>query len=237
LAQPVVAGMELKVPPNRKKKLPARTARVEVRYGAVELAAPLRQPHLGSVKFWAVSVLEANPPAGVEAVEWMLLTNVPVESPEGALQIIAWYRLRFQIEVYHRTLKSGCKIEERQLGSAERIESCLGLDLIVAWRVAHLTQLGRETPEVPCTVYFEEAQWQAITFFLTKQPPPAQPPTLRTIQLRVALLGGFLGRKSDGEPGTKSMWLGLQRLDDITEMWRAMKALDRTTLLSLMDSS
>ena len=237
LAQPAVAGMELKVPPNRKKKQPARTAQVEVRYCAVELAAPLRKPHWGSVKFWAVSVLETEPPAGVEAVEWMLLTNVPVESPEAALQIIAWYRLRFQIEVYHRTLKSGCKIEDRQLGSAERLESCLGLDLIVAWRVAHLTKLGRETPEVPCTVYFEEAQWQAVMFFMTKKPPPAQPPSLRTIQLLVARLGGFLGRKSDGEPGTKSMWLGLQRLDDITEMWRAMKALDRTTLLSLMDSS
>ena len=236
LAQPVVAGMKLRVPPNRKKKLPARTAQVEVRYGAVELAAPLRQPHLGSVKFWAVSVLEANPPAGVEAVEWMLLTNVPVESPEKALQITEWYRLRFQIEVYHRTLKSGCKIEQRQLGSAERIESCLALDLIVAWRVAYLTKLGRETPDVPCTVFFEEVQWQAITFFMTRKPPPAQPPSLRTMQLWVALLGGFLGRKSDGEPGTKSMWLGLQRADDITEMWCAMKE-HRTTLLSLMDSS
>jgi len=237
LAQPVVAGMELKVPPNRKKKQPARTARVEVRYGAVELAAPSRQPHLGSVKLWAVSVLESDPPAGVEAVEWMLLTNVPVESPEAALQIITWYRLRFQIEVYHRTLKSGCKIEQRQLGSAERIESCLALDLIVAWRVVYLTMLGRETPEVPCTVFFEEAQWQAIMFFVTKKPPPAQPPSLRTIQLLVAQLGGFLGRKSDGQPGTKSMWLGLQRSDDIAEMWRALKALDPARFSSLMDSS
>ena len=237
LAQPVVAGMELKVPPNRKKKQPARTARVEVRYGAVELAAPLRKSHLGAVKLWAVSVLEAEPPAGVEAVEWMLLTNVRVESPEGALQSIDWYRLRFQIEVYHRTLKSGCKIEERQLGSAERIESCLGLDMIVAWRVTYLTKLGRETPEVPCTVFFEDAQWQAVLFYFTKVPPPAQPPSLRFIQLLVAQLGGFLGRKGDGHPGTKSMWLGLQRVDDLAEMWRGMKSLDRTALLSLMDSS
>jgi hypothetical protein len=237
LAQPVVAGMELKVPPNRKKKQPARTARVEVRYAAVELAAPRRHPHLESVKLWAVSVLESEPPAGVEAVEWMLLTNVPVDSAEAALQIIAWYRLRFQIEVYHRTLKSGCKIEERQLGSAERIESCLGLDLIVAWRVAYLTKLGRETPEVPCTVFFEEAQWQAVFFYFTKAPPPAQPPNLRTIQLLVARLGGFLGRKCDGHPGTKSMWLGLQRLDDLADMWRAIKSLDQAALLSLIDSS
>ena len=166
----------------------------------------------------------------------MLLANLPVESPEGALEKVQWYCWRFQIEVYHRTLKSGCKIEERQLGSAERIESCLAIDLIVAWRVVHLTRLGRETPEVPCTVFFEEAQWQAIMFFMTKKPPPRQPPSLRTIQLMVAQLGGFLGRKCDGHPGTKSIWLGLQRSDDITEMWRAIKSLDRATFLSLIDS-
>ena len=235
LAQPAVASMKLKVP--RKKNQAPRTAVVEVRYGPVELRAPQGKPELPVVKLWAVSVVEVDPPAGVEPVEWMLLTNLPVESPEGALEKIRWYGLRFQIEVYHRTLKSGCKIEERQLGSAERIESCLALDLIVAWRVVYLTKLGRETPEVPCTVFFEEAQWQAILFYFTKALPPTQPPTLRTIQLLVARLGGFLGRKCDGQPGTKSMWLGLQRLDDLTEMWRTLKSLDRTALLSLIDSS
>lgn len=233
--QAAVAAMELKVP--RKKNQPARTARVEVRYGAVELAPPLRKQKMPAVQLWAVWVVEVEPPPGVKPVEWMLLTNLPVESPEAALEKVQWYCLRFQIEVYHRTLKSGCKIEERQLGSAERIESCLALDLIVAWRVVHLTRLGRETPEVPCTVFFEEAQWQAIMFFMTKKPPPRQPPSLRTIQLMVAQLGGFLGRKSDGHPGTKSIWLGLQRSDDITEMWLAIKSLDSATLLSLLDSS
>jgi hypothetical protein len=167
----------------------------------------------------------------------MLLTNLPVESPEAALEKVQWYCLRFQIEVYHRTLKSGCKIEERQLGSAERIESCLGIDLLVAWRIVHLTKLGRETPQVPCTVFFQEAQWQAVFFFITRQLPPKEPPTLRTIMLMVAQLGGFLGRKSDGQPGAKSMWLGLQRMDDLAEMWRAFKALDPASLLALLDSS
>jgi Domain of unknown function (DUF4338)/Transposase DNA-binding len=128
MAQGAVAGMELKVP--RKKNQPARTATVEVRYGLVELAAPKSKPGLPTVKLWAVSVVEVEAPQGLEPVEWMLLTNVPVESPEDALKIIQWYALRFQIEVYHRTLKSGCKIEERQLGSAERIESCLALDMM-----------------------------------------------------------------------------------------------------------
>jgi hypothetical protein len=236
MAQPAVASMKLKVPRKQKNNQPARTAVVEVRYRAVELAAPHRKSQLGPVKVWAVSVLETQAPPEVQAVEWMLLTNLAVESPEAALEKVEWYCLRFQIEVYHRTLKSGCKIEERQLGSAERIESCLGIDLLVAWRIVHLTKLGRETPEVPCTVFFEEAQWQAVFFFITRQLPPKHPPTLRTVMLMGAQLGGFLGRKSDGQPGAKSMWLGLQRMDDLAEMWRAIKALEPATLTQLLDS-
>jgi hypothetical protein len=235
LAQEPVASMRLKVP--RKAKQPARTALVEVRYRAVELPAPSRKQGLGPVQVWAASVLEKEPPAGAEPVEWMLLTNLPVESPEAALEKIQWYCLRFQIEVYHRTLKSGCRIEERQLGSAERIESCLGIDLLVAWRIVHLTKLGRETPEVSCTVFFEEAQWQAVYFFITRQLPPKEPPTLRAITLMVAQLGGFLGRKSDGQPGAKSLWLGLQRMDDLAGMWRAIKTLDAASLSMLLDGS
>ncbi len=232
--EPAVASMKLKVP--RQKKRAARTAVVEVRYQAIELAPPKAKPKLGAVKLWAVWVKEVEPPAGEEPIEWLLLTNVPVESEEAAVERVEWYRLRFQIEVYHRTLKSGCKIEQRQLGNADRIESCLGLDMIVAWRIVHLTQLGKETPEASCRVFFEEEQWKAIYFFTTRQVPPKQAPTLRTIQWMVAQLGGFLGRKCDGSPGAKAMWLGLQRMDDITEMWRAMRSLDKETLLKLADS-
>jgi len=123
--------------------------------------------------------------------------------------------------VYHRTLKSGCKVEERQLGNADRIESCLAIDLVVAWRIYHLAKLGREVPDVPCTVYFEEAEWRALVAYKTQNPtPPAQPPRLREAMRMVASLGGFLGRNGDGEPGTKSLWLGIQRLDDLTAMWK-----------------
>jgi hypothetical protein len=234
-AYPAVASMKLKVP--RKQSQPARTAVVDVHYGAVELKAPHRKAALGSVKLWAVWVIEVGAPPGAEPVEGMLLTNMVVDSPEAALEKVQWYCLRFQIEVYHRTLKSGCRIEERQLGSAERLESCLGIDLLVAWRIVYLTKLGRETPEVPCTVFFEEAQWRALMFYATGKLPPKQVPRLWTIVQLVAQLGGFWGRKSDGQPGTKSMWLGLQRLDDLTEMWRRFKGLDPASLAALFDSS
>jgi hypothetical protein len=219
---PVAGGVELKVP--RRGSSAARTAVLEIRYASVELKAPKRKPGLGPVQLWAIAAEEVGAPAGVEPIRWYLLTTLPVTSLEQAVEKLRWYALRFQIEVYHRTLKSGCKIEERQLGHADRIEACLAIDLVVAWRIAHLTKLGREVPEVPCTVYFEEAQWQALVVFVTQGPPPAQPPTLReAVRMVATRLGGFLGRKSDGEPGAQSLWRGLQRLDDITEMWCAVR--------------
>ena len=187
--------------------------------GPVELVlkAPQRKSELPEVTLWAVWSKEVDAPEGVRPLEWMLLTTAPVETFEQACERIDWYTTRWQIEVYHRTLKSGCKIEERQLGSADRIEACLAIDLVVAWRIHHLSRLGRQTPDVPCTAYFEEAQWQALMAFTDRTPtPPKAPPTLREAMRRVAGLGGFLGRKCDGEPGTKSLWLGLQWLDDIT---------------------
>ncbi len=102
-------------------------------------------------------------------------------------------------------------------------EAYLAIDLVVAWRIYYVNKLGREVPQAPCTVYFEEAEWKALMVFTTNNPvAPTQPPSLREAIRRVASLGGFLGRKSDGEPGTQTLWIGLQRLDDIVTMWRVM---------------
>ncbi len=163
----------------------------------------------------------------------MLLTSLPVESFEAACEKIDWYVKRWGIEVFHRTLKSGCQIENRQLGHADRIEGCLAIDMVVAWRIFHLCKLGRETPEVPCTVFFEEIEWQALVGFINKDPiPPAKVPTVREALRMTARLGGFLGRKGDGEPGTQTLWLGLQRLDDIAEAWRVFSQLVNHTASS-----
>jgi hypothetical protein len=100
----------------------------------------------------------------------------------------------------------------------------LAIDMVVAWRICHLVKLGREVPHVDASVYFEEAEWKALLAYTTKNPtPPAQSPTLGEAIRLVAKLGGFRGRKSDGDPGTEVMWRGLQRLDDITETWRILQ--------------
>jgi hypothetical protein len=222
LAQQEVAGIqELHVP--RQKHRPARVARLEVRFAPVTLKPPQRKQGRPEVTLWAVWAREAEAPPTGERIEWMLLTTVPVTSFADALERLAWYTLRWGIEVYHRTLKSGCKVEERQLGHADRLETCLGIDMVVAWRIFHLAKLGRETPEVPCTVFFEDADWKALVAYITQNPnPPEKPPTLREARCMVATLGGFLGRRGDGEPGTKSLWLGLQRLDDLAAMWKLL---------------
>ena len=179
-------------------------------------------PWIGAVSSTG-PVFRTGPVSRIGPVRWMLLTTCRVDSFEAACEKLRWYTLRWGIEVYHRTLKSGCQIEQRQLGTADSIEACLAIDLVVGWRIFHLAKLGREIPDVPCTVYFEEAEWKALLAYVTKNPvPPHQPPTLREALRSVATLGGFLGRKGDGEPGTQTLWLGLQRLDDITAMWKIL---------------
>lgn len=207
----------------RQGKRPARQTHLEVRFGQVRLKPPKRKSQLPALSIWAVLAEEIGASEGVEPLRWMLLTTAHVDDFEQATERLGWYARRWGIEVYHRTLKSGCKIEQRQMGSADRIESCLAIDMVVAWRIFHLTKLGRETPNVPCTVFFEDAEWKALWTYVRQDPiPPATPPTLREAIRMVASLGGFLGRKGDGEPGTKSIWLGLQRLDDLTGMWKYM---------------
>jgi hypothetical protein len=223
VAQQAVAGVqEIRVP--RRGAQGARVARLEVRFARVRLRPPRGKGKLGELTLWAVLAQEVEAPQGSkEPLLWMLLTTCPVDSFAAACEKLRWYTLRWGIEVYHRTLKSGCKIEQRQLGTAERIEACLAIDLVVAWRIFHLAKLGREVPDVPCSVYFEEAQWQALLAYINQSPtPPEQPPSLRQAIHWVAGLGGFLGRKSDGEPGTQTLWLGLQRLDDLTVMWKLL---------------
>jgi hypothetical protein len=219
-SQVPVGIQELKVP--RQGKREARDAHLAIRYAQVCLEAPTK--HKGqSIPIWVVMAQEQNTPPGVKPLEWMLLTTVPVTCLADAVERLTWYARRWGIEVWHRTLKSGCRIEKRQLGDSDRIEACLAIDLVVAWRIYYLTKLGREVPQAPCTVYFEDAQWKALLAFTTKNPiAPIQPPTLREVIRLVATLGGFLGRKCDGEPGAQTLWLGLQRLDDIVAIWKIM---------------
>ena len=130
---------------------------------------------------------------------------------------VGWYTHRWLIEIFHRTLKTGCQIERRQSNNATSLKAGLAIDAVVAWRVMHLVKLGREVPDAPCTIFFEEIEWKALHCFVHQtRTVPESPPTLRETLFMVASLGGFLGRKSDGNPGAETTWRGLERLTDIS---------------------
>lgn len=218
--EPISGHLDVVVP--RRGSRAARTARLEVRHAAVTLKPPKKGRKLDWVPVWVVYAREVDAPSEVETpLEWMLLTTVAVSGHEQAVERLQWYTRRWGIEVYHRVLKSGCRIEERQLGRAERIESCLAIDMVVGWRVFWLTLQGRETPDVPCDAVLEEDEWKALCVTVNEAPPPAEPPSLREATRMIAKLGGFLGRKGDGEPGTTTLWRGLVRLDGIVVGYRA----------------
>ena len=135
LAQPVAEIITVSVP--RHKEQPTRTAVLTLRYGMVELCPPghRRREGLASVTVWAVHVREEYPPVGVEPLEWLLLTTCAVTSAIDAQERVAWYACRFGIEVWHKVLKSGCRIEARQLETADRLQRGLILFSVIAWRI------------------------------------------------------------------------------------------------------
>lgn len=212
--EPIAGYQEVFIP--RKGARSARHAKLAISYARVTIAPP-RGKKLPSVTVWVVYAREVADGSWVGSpLEWMLVTTVKTESFDEACERVRWYARRAGIEVYHRTLKSGCRIEDRRLGSAARLEVCLAIDLVVAWRIYYLTKQGRETPDIPCDVFLSEDEWQVLYAYVRKEPPPKEPPSLREAVRMIASLGGFLGRKSDGEPGTTTMWRGLQRLADMT---------------------
>ncbi len=217
--QEVAGTLALHVPRSGARK--ARDTTVDVRFAPVALEPPTRGPGGRAIRAWAVSVREQPPYVPANApIDWMLLTTLEVASFQHAQQRVDWYTKRWGIEVYHRTLKSGCRIKDRQLGTATRLQACLGVDMVVAWRVYHLAMLGRETPDVPCTAFFNAVEWKALCCYVSKRPtPPEEPPTLSHAMRMVGAIGGHLGRKADGPPGTQTLWRGLQRLDTATEMY------------------
>jgi hypothetical protein len=216
--QKVAGSLKIRVP--RRGSCKARDARIDVRFAKVVLNAPKRYGSVPSVTVWAVYVTERANQTVPSPIEWMLLTTVEVKDFPDAQKRVEWYSGRWGIEVYHRTLKSGCRIKDRQLETADRLETCLGVDMVVAWRIYHLAMLGREIPEVPCTVFFKEIEWKALCCYVKKTPiPPAKPPSMREAVFMVGAIGGHLGRRGDGFPGIQVLWRGLLKLYAATEMY------------------
>jgi hypothetical protein len=205
---------------------PARNAHLTVRWQRVDLVPPHRKgaPRPHRVTMGAILAREESPPPGAEPVEWLLLTTLEINTAADALRYLEWYACRWGIEVWHKVLKSGCQIEARELRTADRLLRCLAVYSVVAWHILYATMLARSVPDEPCTLLLDEDQWQAL-YCVTHSTSqlPNRPPTLREAVRWIAKLGGFIGRKRDAEPGITSLWRGLQRLFDMTLMYRALR--------------
>ena len=201
---------------HRRPDRDARDAQMAVRFATVVLRRPAR----ATLTVQVVEVIETDPPAGEEAVHWLLLTSLPVQTVEQALTIVRFYTYRWLVERFHYTLKSGCKLEESQLRQEKRLERLLALYSLVAWKLLWLTYQARQTPDAPCTLVLQTAEWQALYAFVYRtQRLPTIPPLLHTAIRWIAQLGGFLGRKGDGNPGVKVLWRGWMRLQDFAATW------------------
>jgi hypothetical protein len=207
----------------RRQKRSARTAKVSVQSCSVTLQAPWRsgkQQKLTDVKINAVLVREIDPPADEPAIEWLLLTSLPVETFDQACTVTRYYTCRWEIEVFFRVLKSGCTVQELQLETVERFENCLTLYLIVAWRVLFAMRLGRDCPEMPCETVFAPEEWRSV-YHISNDKPATTMPSLGEILTMIAGLGGYLNRKHDGPAGPQTIWIGMQRARDFALAWSA----------------
>ena len=194
----------------------ARTARAELRWQTVELAGPSRRE--GPLRLQLVHVWERSAPEGVEALEWFLLTSLPVASQAEAEQVLEWYRLRWRIEDWHRILKSGCKVEYLGHRTGERIERAVTIKAVIAWRLAAMTLLGRETPELPAAVFFTQIQMRVLRHFASRR-RLAEPANLGLAVRAMAILGGYLYRKNAPPPGHQKIWEGWTRLTIMSDAY------------------
>ena len=200
-----------------RKAQPARVAQVEVRFGPLEVPFPKQKsPYLKRlpslpIAMWVVHAVEVDPPKDMERVEWILLTSLPVARFDEAWRILEYYEKRWLIEEYHKALKTGCRIESRQLQSKEGLERITALLSVVAVRLLQLKSAARTTPAAPAR-NLVPLHWIKMLLAARKRSKLTVAMTIREFYREVAKLGGFLGRKYDGEPGWITIWRGWQKL-------------------------
>jgi hypothetical protein len=182
----------------------ARTVRQQLWARRIELPAGKGK----TVSATCIVAREYDAPAGVKPIEWRLLSNREAATTEAVVELIDWYRARWEIEILFNVLKNACRVEALQLGAIERIERALALYLVVAWRIAHLMRLGRTCPDLDAELFFDPDEIQAAYLLRDKLPP--KKPRLNEVLRQIACLGGFRARKGDGEPGVKTLLAGIE---------------------------
>jgi hypothetical protein len=213
-AQPVAGRVTIEV--QRARDRAPRQATLLVRYATLAIQPPQHRQREGlkPVRIQVILVAEDQPPADVEPLRWLLVTTLPVEEVAQALECVRLYALRWRIERYHFVLKSGCGVEDLQLETVARFRRALATFAVVAWRLLWLTYQARQSPTQSCEGVLQPIEWQLLYRHHHREARlPRKPPSLHEAVRWIAQLGGFLGRKGDGDPGVKTLWLGLKCLD------------------------
>ena len=232
-ALPTQGQWEIELP--AAKGLGAQTRQVEAVWDQVTLAVPAHQKKYQGYSqeqtLWVIEVREPNPPAGVQALHWIILSTWPITDERSARQALGWYAQRWQIEVLHRIWKSGCKVEQRRVQEPRAMQCLMMLDLMVAVQLLSLVKAARLTPEAPASLLLGEAELKCLKAYAAKHEasaPPAtkvgagaqaQPMNLGQVMARIARLGGYQGNPQKRPPGAEVLWRGIQRLHDLTQGW------------------
>lgn len=199
-------------------KQPAREGEVEIRVGHVKIPRPRHvSPWMRSLKrppiaMNVIEVVEVNAPKGATPIRWVLFTSLPVKTFSDAWTVIGYYESRWLVEEYHKALKTGCRVESRQLKAAPRLEAFVALAGVVAVRLLKLKSLARTNPEVPALRVVPRV-WLKMLKLARKNLSRVQDLTVGQFYREVAKLGGFLGRNSDGDPGWITIWRGWEKLN------------------------
>jgi hypothetical protein len=202
---PAQGEQDLELPATKQSR--ARTAHVLISFGSLRLLPPESQQasHLPPLVVWVVRVWEPEPPEGVEGLSWVLLTSVPVPSLEQAWERVDWYRARWIVEDYHQGLKTGCRVEQRQIQTYDGLRRLLGLLAPAAVRLLQLRATARLFPEQPAS---QSLPAEVVEVVAAKAGIAAAQLTTQQCWHLIAGFGGYLGRKGDGPPGWKTLWQG-----------------------------
>ena len=219
-SQPVLVWRTIELAETPKRA--ARTARVAVRACTVTVKPPHERSHLPAVTMNVVLAEEVDGPDDATKVSWLLFTSLPVDTAAAALLVVDYYAARWAIELYFKTLKTGCRVESIQLETLARLKRCLTLYAIIAWRVQHLTYWQRTNPDEPCTRAFTTREWQSVWLVACKKALPKTPPSLGELIRLLARLGGYNNRKGERPPGPQPIWVGLRRMTDFVMAYNAL---------------
>jgi hypothetical protein len=201
-------------------KRQARQAELEVRALQVDIKPPDTRRDLPNVSQRFVLVREVNGPGDATEVSWLLMTTLPIAAAEDLWRIVDYYLARWMVEIYFRTLKTGCRVERMQLETLQRVKNCLAFYQIIAWRILYLTHLNRTTPELPCTAVFADCEWKSVWMVTKKAPPPQEPPTLNAFVKLLTSLGGYNNRPSEPPAGPQVFWTATRRMLDFATAWK-----------------